>query len=653
MIITKTLLSKRLIAVLVFLTLSTFQTDLLAQKVTEIDTERFNIAVRKEYRQFFEDTHGVLDINDVWGVDSLFDQGATGTKSTRAFYWVRVSLLNTTPYDLKVMATGPRTVNSQLFKKNPNGSIYRGVFGSFVAQKDLKPGDSRTHTAFTLRAGVKEDIYFKVHGRAFTGSFTDALSFQQARDKDLLQNYLFFGACFILILYSLIQYLVYRKRMFLYLTLFALGNAMYAFAVRGFFVDWFMPDLPEEGLNFTLVWAQLGHLGGLLLAINFLELKQKFPKWHKVFVALVLLMIFRTSYGVYLTAVHQDYGGMTNMGLYTLLIDIVIFKVMLFALWKKVNASQKVFLIGLVLFGFALIMALITWKFNFITNFRLVLLYTASIASLSQVIIFSIALGIRMRQHEVDKNIALDKLNTTLKEQNRKIESEVIDRTKEISAQKLMLEERNERIETLFREVHHRVKNNLQLISSLLNMQQEWSSTEDPAKAIEDSRSRVVAMSMIHQFLYRTDDIATIDFKEYTEELVNKLDAIQVERVPYKLRLDFKDNPAFDIDTSISLGLILNELVTNSYKHAVLDQRDLKLDVSLKDLGEGMYSLAYQDNGEAIQQPFAEVVKKGFGLRMASRLARQLQGRLEYKYQQGNLFTITFANEEARMALSE
>lgn len=653
MIITKTSLPKWLIYVFLFLTPWFFQTGLHAQQVTEINSERFNINVGGEYRQFFEDTDGVLEIEDVWGADSLFDQGATGTKSSGAYYWVRVSLINTTPYDLRVMATGPRTVNSKLFKKNPDGSLHKGFFGSFVAQKDLKEGDSRTHTVFTLRAGVQEDVYFKVHGRAFTASFTDALSFEQAHHKDLLQNYLFFGACFILILYSLIQALVYRKRMFLYLTLFALGNAMYAFAVRGYFVDWFMPNLPEDGLNFTLVWAQLGHLGGLLLAINFLELKQKFPRWYKVFVALVLLMIFRTSYGVYLTAVHQDYGGMTNMGLYTLLIDIVIFKVMLFALWKKVSAPQRVFLIGLVLFGFALITALITWKFNFITNFRLVLLYTASMASLSQVIIFSIALGIRMRQHEVDKNIALDKLNITLKEQNRKIESEVVDRTKEINAQKLVLEERNDRIETLFKEVHHRVKNNLQLISSLLNMQQEWSSTEDPAKAIEDSRSRVVAMSMIHQFLYRTDDIASIDFKEYAEELVNKLDAIQVERVPYKLQLEFESNRTFDIDTSISLGLILNELVTNSYKHAVLSRRKLELTIGLKARGNGMFNLQYKDNGEAIKEPFAEVIKKGFGLRMASRLAKQLHGKLDYTYDQGNLFTINFANEEARKSLTD
>lgn len=652
MIITKTPPKGWLISVLVFLALSTFHTGLQAQKVTEIDSARFSITVGGEYRQFFEDTDGVLDIKDVWGADSLFDQGATGSKSTQAHYWVRVKLLNTTPYDLDVVATGPRTINSTLYKKEGD-QFFTARYGSFVKKKDLNVGDSRTHAFFKLKAGVAEYIYFKGHGRAFTAGFIDAQSFGKKRETDLLQDALFFGACFILVLYSLVQSAVYRKRMFLYLSMFALGTAMYAFAIRGYFVDWVMPDLPKEGLNFSLVWAQLGQLGSLLLAINFLELKKRFKPWYWVFLALVGLVIFRTTYGVYLTAVHEDYGTMTTMGVYTLLIDVVVFLILLFALWKKVNKSRRIFLLGLVLFGLGLITVILIWKLSYIQDFRLAILYTGSLTSLLQVITFSIALGVQMRQHEVDKNIALDDLNGVLKEQNKKIELEVVDRTKEISSQKIELEERNERIETLFREVHHRVKNNLQLISSLLNMQQEWSSTEDPAKAIEDSRSRVVAMSMIHQFLYRTDDISTINFEEYAIELVRKLDAIQTKRVPYKLMTHFQEDYVFDIDTSISLGLILNELITNSYKHAVWLERELELLITLRPAGPGVFSLEYKDNGEEISIPFEQAIKQGFGLRMASRLAKQLQGKLEYSYQSGNLFAITFADEEARKALTD
>lgn len=625
---------------------------ILAQQVSRIESERFDFSVSlKNGAQAFEDTSGLLTINEVVN-SSEFDKGLGDSNDPNGIYWLKVTLFNATPYDMDVIATGPRTIDSQLFKAEGNG-FFTARFGSFQQKQSINQGDSRTHVRFKLRSGVAEDIYFCGQGRAFTASFIDLQSFNKGKSFNALQDYLLFGACFILVFFSFIQFLIYQKRMFLWLTIFALGTAMYSFAIRGYFIDWFMPNMPKTGLNFSLLWAQLGHLGGLLLAINFLELKSRFPVWNKVFMALIGLLVFRTSYGLYLTAVHEDYGAMTNMGLYTLLIDIAVFIALLFSIWKKVNISRKVFLSGLVLFGVALIIAILSWKLSFIQDFRLVLLYTGSISSLTQIIIFSIALGLQMRQHEVDKNLALGELNTVLKEQNKNIESEVKERTTEISNQKLMLEERNERIETLFKEVHHRVKNNLQLISSLLNMQREWSSTDDPIKAIEDSRSRVVAMAMIHQFLYRTDDISTIDFRQYAEELTSKLDSIQVQRVSYQLHLDFDKDYVFDIDTSISLGLILNELITNSYKHAILNKKNLNLRIMLESTSMDYYRMTYSDDGKAIDIPFEEAVKKGFGLRLASRLSKQLQGNFDYMYKDGNQFSVTFATEETRNALAD
>lgn len=652
MIIIKRLFPKWLIPVLSLLAFTAFQTNLCAQKVTEINSERFNITVNGEYRHFFEDVGGGLTIDEVWGVDSIFDQGASGPKDINGIYWVRAKLFNTTPYHLEVVATEPRTIHSALYKKEGN-SWFSSNFGSFVRKSNLKPEDGRQHVTFRLKPGVEETIYFRGQGRAFRVRLMDAGSFNQKRKNNHVLDAWLFGACFILVFYALVQWFVYRKRMFLYLMIFALGTAMYSFAIRGYFIDWFMPDQPKLGLNFSLVWAQFGHLGGLLLTINFLELKRRFPFWYKVFLVLIALLVFRTTYGFYLTAVHNDYGAMTNMSLYTLVVDIVIFLALLFVLWKRVNVSRRVFLLGLVSFGLALIMVIIIWKLNYIQDFRLALLYTGSTTSLIQVIMFSIALGIQMRQHEVDKNVALDELNTVLKEQNRKIEQQVLDRTAEINAQRLQLEERNDRIETLFREVHHRVKNNLQLISSLLNMQQEWSSTEDPAKAIEDSRSRVVAMSMIHQFLYRTEDISTIDFKQYAQELANQLNEIQIESVSYNFNTSFDEDYVFDLDTSISLGLILNELITNSYKYALTDDRALVIGLQLINKRDGTFEMIYSDNGPSINAPFEQVVKKGFGLRLASRLARQLQGRFEYKWLDKNYFTVTFASRALRMELAD
>tara|TARA_R110001592_G_scaffold3407_4_gene19171 strand:+ start:1256 stop:3217 length:1962 start_codon:yes stop_codon:yes gene_type:complete len=623
---------------------------LKAQEIITIDSPQFDFSMGKgKSLLVFEDTSGVLTLNDIIE-NPPFNNQLTGPNNLTGFYWIKLSLLNTTNNDLEVVVTGFRTINSKLFQVLTNGEVFTAPYGAFQKKKGLNQGDSRAHVSFALKAGAPQDIYFRVHGRAFSANFMDSKTFRNKQLRAQVQDLLFFGACLILVIYSLIQFGVYRYMPYLWLAMFALGMGMYAFSVQGYFVDWILPNSPATALNFTMPWSQFGHLGMLFLAISFLELKAKFPFWYKVFIGLITLTLLRTVAGVVLTSVYQDYALMTDMSIKLLMIDITLFHVMLFALWKKVERSRKVFLVGLIVFGATLVIASFTWKYIFDSK-SVVLLYTSSLGTLAQVLIFSIAIGIRMRQHEIEKNMALSQLNVVLKEQNKRVENEVVERTQEIEDQKVVLQERNERIETLFREIHHRVKNNLQLISSLLNMQQEWSGTKDSAKAIEESRSRVVAMSMIHQFLYRTDDIATIDFKDYVTELVKKIDGIQTNRVSYKLMVDFENHPNFDLDTSISLGLILNELLTNSYKHVVVENNQLELMLKLHSRKDGMFNLTYQDNGASLPDTLEEMTKKGFGLRLASRLATQLHGKLDYEYDCGNRFTIVFADEAMRITL--
>jgi len=156
---------------------------------------------------------------------------------------------------------------------------------------------------------------------------------------------------------------------------------------------------------------------------------------------------------------------------------------------------------------------------------------------------------------------------------------------------------------------------------------------------------------MIHQFLYRTDDIATIDFRDYVIELAEKINSIQTEKIEYHLSVDFDCHPNFDLDTSISLGLILNELLTNSYKHAISKNHYLEILLKLQLRKDGMFNLTCQDNGYPMPHTFEQMTKKGFGLKLASRLTKQLHGSLSYSYNSGNTFTIVFADEKKRMTL--
>ncbi|GAB5526708.1 MAG: hypothetical protein Roseis2KO_45800 [Roseivirga sp.] len=626
-----------------------------AQEVVEVTDPGFQLRLSiGEQLLAFEDSTGDMGVIDVLKTKPFsadFRQG-----DPRGVYWMKFTLQNMSNEAIDMIYLHSRMSSARLYQLRGDSVLFQSNSGEYLKGSEMLTGQSRYHLTFRLGANAREDFYVRIQNTRDRGPKMFVIlkgepAFHAESSKKATITFLLIGALAILIIYAFSLYIVHKYRPYLWLSLMILGFATYTFAVNGYLTDWFFPEYPKLSKTFTPPIGQFGKFCMLMVLLTFLKVKKNYPKWYPVFMGLLVMYAIRVVYMYYITIIHEDFGQSTLIGSVTAIVTNVIYIAFVISVFRKLNLGKKVFAAGLMIYAVGIVVVGYFWVFQ--TSGRAVGAMISSTVGIAETLMFLIALGIEMRQHEIDKNKALSRLNQLQTDQTRKIEREVVERTAEINQQKILLEERNERIETLFREVHHRVKNNLQLVSSLLNMQQEWSSTQDPAKAIEDSRSRVVAMSMIHQFLYRTDDIATIDFKEYAEELVNKLDAIQVERIPYKLHLNFGSNPAFDIDTSISLGLILNELVTNSYKHAVLLQRNLELSIKLKDLGEGMFSMQYKDNGEAIKEPFNEIIKTGFGLRMASRLARQLQGKMEYKYEAGNLFSVTFANEEARAALSE
>ncbi|MFY0608463.1 MAG: hypothetical protein JXR10_17215 [Cyclobacteriaceae bacterium] len=214
-----------------------------------------------------------------------------------------------------------------------------------------------------------------------------------------------------------------------------------------------------------------------------------------------------------------------------------------------------------------------------------------------------------------------------------------------LQEQQDLLKIRNTKIETLLREVHHRVKNNLQLITSLLEADDLQKNPKKIAALLEDSQSRVATMSLIHQNLYMHDNLATIPFKEYVEELVHHIAEIHYVQ---NLRLKVNSGPyEFDVDTMVPLGLALNELITNAFKYASKD-RSCALDIHCQELAEGEFELTIKDEGQPLPKPLSALITEGYGLRLAHRLSNQLMGNLFHTYEQGNRFLIQFWNTERR-----
>lgn len=192
------------------------------------------------------------------------------------------------------------------------------------------------------------------------------------------------------------------------------------------------------------------------------------------------------------------------------------------------------------------------------------------------------------------------------------------------------LGESNSQKELLLKEVHHRVKNNLQVISSLLSLQSRSIQDDTVKHAILDSQSRVRSMSLIHQKLYRGNNLAAIEMKTYFETLTDSLlDAYVDYDEDIAVELDM-NNIELDVDYAIPLGLIANELLTNSLKYAFDGTSEAKINISLRKEDENMV-LDIRDNGAGKSTKASPDREGGFGSELVSMLTEQLKGNLTVK----------------------
>lgn len=196
--------------------------------------------------------------------------------------------------------------------------------------------------------------------------------------------------------------------------------------------------------------------------------------------------------------------------------------------------------------------------------------------------------------------------------------------------------------EVLLKEIHHRVKNNLQIISSLLNIQAQNITDTKVLDSIKEGQSRVQAMSLIHQNLYQSQKLDAIDMAEYIKQLTRYLNTIfntDAKTINFNIAIQ---NIFFDIDTAIPLGLIVNELISNAFKYAFVAQPNPKIDISIISIDAMDYILRISDNGIGISDNFKIENANSLGLKLVSILSRQLRGSVDYTSNNGTVFEVKF-----------
>jgi two-component sensor histidine kinase len=221
------------------------------------------------------------------------------------------------------------------------------------------------------------------------------------------------------------------------------------------------------------------------------------------------------------------------------------------------------------------------------------------------------------------------------------LEKSVVKRTEQLNN---LLKEK----EVHLKEIHHRVKNNLQIISGLLEIQNKKASANESA-LLNESINRIHSIALIHKNLYEFEDMSHIDLRIFVNDLYKQIqNALLREEKLVKVNIAIPEKMYLDIDTAVPLGLILNELITNSCKYAITNNLNPAIAITIKLIKEGHFELQYNDNGPGLPVEFNLNKTTSMGMQLIKDLSRQIKGTIIYENKKGAFFTIHFTNIDER-----
>jgi len=199
--------------------------------------------------------------------------------------------------------------------------------------------------------------------------------------------------------------------------------------------------------------------------------------------------------------------------------------------------------------------------------------------------------------------------------------------------------------EVLLKEIHHRVKNNLQIISSLLSLEAEYLKENRAIEAFKDSQNRIQSMALIHDKLYQSKDLTRINFADYIQDLItNLLHSYKLNSSAITLKINVED--VFLVsDAAILCGLIINELISNSLKHAFHQRESGEICIEFCSLKANLFTLTISDNGVGFAKDFDFQTTESLGLRLVKGLTNQLKGNIDFSNNNRVEFKITFSTK--------
>jgi two-component sensor histidine kinase len=485
----------------------------------------------------------------------------------------------------------PLVTNIELYK---NDSLIdkEGLFQIHSNRKTLNP-------TFQILLHPHENSVFYIKASSIVTSLIVQLKLYEQNNfyteelqTQLIYN-IFFGAMAILAIYNLFVFVFSRDISYLFYVFYVLGVIYHQLLFTGMGYAYLIPkEYIKQIIELSAFATAIPIISLALFSKVFLQVSN-YPKHNMILN--YLIVIVTTSVFVHIFIF--DIGDFRNV----LSITLVLF-LMELSLYLSIKRNRQAFYIltGWMFAGSSVI-------YMYLKNAGFIALdlpYFVEFSFLSEAIIFSIALVDKIKTLQQDKNELNSKLFMKVESDKKFLESLINEKTVEL--QKAFDEQ-----SLLLYELNHRVKNNLQTVMSLINLQANNITDENLKDVLETIQNRISAMSLIHELLYQKSDISVININEYFHTLADNIEYTYDIDVTLEYKLKEIN---FDVETAISCGLILNELLINSFKYAFKGIEEAKITISLQKEND-YFILKICDNGIGYNQhDMSNIKKTSFGL---------------------------------------
>ena len=233
--------------------------------------------------------------------------------------------------------------------------------------------------------------------------------------------------------------------------------------------------------------------------------------------------------------------------------------------------------------------------------------------------------------------------------QREEAEQMVVERDQELERQSALLHQR----EMMLREIHHRVKNNMQVMSSLLSLQARTAHNPEVQKLLEDNQNRIQSMALLHEILYQSEDLAVVDFSKYVRRMVEHLFlSYGVDHRQIRLHTEL-DAVCLELDDALPCALLISEIISNSLKHGFPEQREGEVRILLRNEAGGGVALVLADNGVGLPERMDWPTSRSLGLRLVRALAEQLHASLDIRRHGGTEVRLAFAAKRKKAPAQE